>query len=55
MDLAQKFKLNGLRSVPQIARLRGLARQRIQVLVDKPSNAASFGYARNTNAPGSLP
>ncbi|MEC8776611.1 MAG: MarR family transcriptional regulator [Pseudomonadota bacterium] len=41
--LLRSLKLNGPRSVPQIARLRGLARQRIQVLVDE---AIERGFVR---------
>jgi len=41
--LLRSLKLDGPRTVPQIARSRGLARQRIQVLVDE---AVARGFVR---------
>ena len=41
--LPRSLKLDGPRTVPQIARSRGLARQRIQVLVDE---AIERGFVR---------
>lgn len=44
--LLRSLKLDGPRTVPQIARARGVARQRIQKLVDD-ANAAGFVRLRN--------